>query len=453
MKEELILGKARSQWIREYPLLEELMNLEEVMWVNDKYKSFEEARIGIPIDEKDVLDAEERLKRFAPYIEEVFPKTRENQGIIESPIKSIPNMKKELEKICGQELKGNFMLKCDSHLPISGSIKARGGIYEVLKHAEELAIKNEFLTTKDDYRKLNSEEARNLFSNYSIMVGSTGNLGLSIGIMSAKLGFKVTVHMSADAKQWKKDLLREKGVQVIEYESDYSKAVEEGRKQADADVRCYFIDDENSKDLFLGYAVAASRLKIQLDKMDIKVDEEHPLFVYLPCGVGGGPGGVAFGLKLVYGDNVHCIFAEPTHSPCMLIGIMTGEHEKVCVQDFGIDNITAADGLAVGRPSGFVGKIIEKMLSGEYTVDDNKLYEMLVLLADSEGIHIEPSATSSIVGIMSLLTTEEGLRYVRRNGIEGKLLNSTHIAWATGGSMVPEEEMKKYYSIGKGLII
>lgn len=452
MKEELILGKVRSQWIREYPLLEELMNLEEVMWVNDKYKPFEEGRIGIPIDEKDLLDAEERLKRFAPYIEEVFPKTRENKGIIESPIKSIPNMKKELEKIYGQELKGNFMLKCDSHLPISGSIKARGGIYEVLKHAEELAIKNEFLTTKDDYRKLNSEEARNLFSNYSIMVGSTGNLGLSIGIMSAKLGFKVTVHMSADAKQWKKDLLREKGVQVIEYESDYSKAVEEGRKQADADVRCYFIDDENSKDLFLGYAVAASRLKIQLDKMDIKVDEEHPLFVYLPCGVGGGPGGVAFGLKLVYGDNVHCIFAEPTHSPCMLIGIMTGEHEEVCVQDFGIDNITAADGLAVGRPSGFVGKIIEKMLSGEYTVDDNKLYEMLALLADSEGIYIEPSATSSIVGIVSLLTTEEGLSYVRKNGIEGKLLNSTHIAWATGGSMVPEEEMKKYYIIGKGLI-
>ena len=80
------------------------------------------------------------------------------------------------------------------------------------------------------------------------------------------------------------------------------------------------------------------------------------LFISL-CGVGGRSRRHSFWFEVIVSRHVHCFFAEPTHSPCMLLGLMTGLHDNVSVLDVGIDNVTDADGLAVGKPSGFVGKI------------------------------------------------------------------------------------------------
>ena len=165
-------------------------------------------------DRADVDDAEQRLKRFAPFIMKCFPETKDRNGLIESVLTPIPGMQALLNEKYNSNLEGTLLLKQDSHLAIAGSIKARGGIYEVLKHTEELALEHGFLKTEDNYEKLASEECRQFFRKYTIQVGSTGNLGMSIGIMSAAVGYRVIVHMSADAKQWKKDLLRSHGVTV-----------------------------------------------------------------------------------------------------------------------------------------------------------------------------------------------------------------------------------------------
>lgn len=427
---------------KENPLIEDMSQCREIFWINPHSKDESE----YPFTMDDIVDAEKRLKRFAPYIETVFPETECTKGIIESPLKEIPEMKKILEEKGGKEIKGRLFLKCDSHLPVSGSIKARGGIYEVLKFAEKIALENGMLTEEDNYEILADERFRNLFKDYSVAVGSTGNLGLSIGIISATLGFKVTVHMSADARQWKKDLLREKGVTVVEYEDDYQKAVAEGRKIAAGDPKCHFVDDENSAELFLGYSVAGKRIVSQFEEQNIICDENHPVFVYIPCGVGGAPGGVAFGLKKMYGDNIHIFFAEPTHAPCMTLGMMTGLHNKIAAGDIGLDGKTAADGLAVSRPSGLVGKIMDTMLDGCYTIEDYRLYPFLAELADSENIFIEPSSCASFTGPSYVVGCEE---YIRKFDLKDKMDNATHILWATGGNMVPEEEMKTYYLMGK----
>ena len=436
MQESIIINKALSEWMQEYPLLQDIISLRQVWWSNPVCAETTQA-ISLKMGINEVQDAELRLQRFASYIAKAFPETQRTKGIIESPLLAVPAMQEQLESLFQRKISGQLYAKYDSHLPIAGSIKARGGVYEVLKVAEKLAIDHNLLKDTDDYGMIDSEPFRQLFANYSIAVGSTGNLGLSIGIISAKLGFKVTVHMSVDAKAWKKELLRSKGVRVIEYDSDFSQAVAAGRKQSLQEENSHFIDDENSTDLFLGYAVAALRLKRQLDEMNISIDEQKPLFVYLPCGVGGSPGGITFGLKLIFGKNVHCYFAEPTHAPAMLLGLMTGLHDEVSVQDFGIDNVTEADGLAVGCPSGFVGKNVGQLISGVYTVEDDELYRLLALLADTEKMFLEPSALAGFAGPVRLPES---------------VADAVHIAWTTGGSMVPTDIMQGFYHKGSSLL-
>jgi len=431
-----------QQWVTQFPLVQDLIDLKPITWFNPRATTLQAGLPYVGLGADDVADAEQRLARFAPYLSAAFPETRAAKGVIESEVVAIPAMQTALDQRYGVTLGGHLLLKKDSHLPISGSIKARGGIYEVLAHAEKLALAAGLLQLTDDYSKLFSEEFRQFFSRYRIAVGSTGNLGMSIGIISARLGFSVSVHMSADAREWKKQKLRDNGVNVVEYEQDYGVAVEQGRLQAANDPSCFFIDDENSQTLFLGYAVAGGRLKRQFAERGIEVDAQHPLFVYLPCGVGGGPGGVAFGLKLAFGDHVHCIFAEPTHSPCMLLGVYTGLHDRIAVQDLGIDNQTAADGLAVGRASGFVGRAMERLLSGFYTLSDSEMFALLGLLDRQEHIQLEPSALAGMAGPWRVAASPE---WLAERGLDERQMNqATHLVWATGGGMVPEEEMAKY---------
>lgn len=432
------------KFIDTIPAVADAAALKETFWLNDKKLPEAEQNIT-EVNPDQIKDASDRLISFAPYLKKVFPELEPTNGIIESELRAIPSMQKFLNDTYQADIEGKLMLKMDSDLPVSGSVKARGGIYEVLKHAEDLALESGKLKVTDDYSILADPEFLEFFGQHTVQVGSTGNLGMSIGIMSAKLGFHVIVHMSADAKQWKKDLLRNRGVEVIEYADDYCAAVEQGRKNSDADPMSYFVDDENSQNLFMGYSVAGERLKKQLEEQNIIVDEDHPLFVYIPCGIGGAPGGVTYGIKQIFGDNVHCFFTEPTHACCMMLGMATGLHDSVSVKDFGIDGRTDADGLAVGRPSAFVGRVIQPMLSGIATIQDRKLYDLMRGLLKEEDIFIEPSSCAAFA---ALIRPEDMKKYIKEQNLTDKMKNATHIAWATGGRMVPEETREIYIKTG-----
>jgi D-serine dehydratase len=61
---------------------------------------------------------------------------------------------------------------------------------------------------------------------------------------------------------------------------------------------------------------------------------------------------------------------------------------------------------------------------------------LLKTMADSEDIYLEPSALAGAFGPIMLSKKL------------GSLPKGYHMIWATGGSMVPSDEMQKYYNQG-----
>lgn len=412
--------------------IDKLKCREPFLWINPNKISSEKALSRQRLSLNDIQEAYKRLKRFAPLLVKLFPELNSSMGIIDSELIKINKMESKLD---------NLYIKGDHGLPVSGSIKARGGFYAVFVIIERILAEHGLDASGITDKSI--EDIQSIFSSGTLVVGSTGNLGLSIGIMGRAFGFSVTVHMSADAKTWKKEKLRNIGVTVIEHESDYSAACRVARSSANADKGIFFIDDENSVDLFLGYSAAASMLAGQLEDIDIFIDSEHPLFIYIPCGVGGAPGGITFGLKHIFGDNVHCFFAEPVEAPAMMLGLVTGENSSVSVNDIGLSMNTCADGLAVGTPSELVAEMMTTILDGCFTVEDTEMLIYLAELYDREGIRIEPSAAAGFTGLKFITGSRTGKAYLALHKIKSK--NITHIVWTTGGSMEPEEEFRKNY--------
>ena len=298
-------------------------------------------------------------------------------------------------------------------------------------------------------------------------------------------GMKSTIHMSSEAKEWKKRLLRQqRGCTVVEHQGSYSDAVAEGRKATERETTSHFIDDETSQDLFLGYACAAKELQRQLEEggyLDSKesgggggggggggsssegatapkITAEKKIVVYIPCGVGGAPSGICWGLKHVFGARVVVLFAEPTHAPCVLLAMGDatkkdkGSKKRMTCMEMGLDVRTEADGLACGEASPLCCTMVNQLCDGIFTVDDNDLFRRLADFIDAEGAQhfMEPSCCAALEGPHHLQwMAENGRTKKEREWCVELLENSIHVIWATGGALVPEIERIQFIERGR----
>ena len=100
----MILGKTLESWCASYPLIRDLVALQETTWFNPGVAPVAQAIGDVGLTDADVADASARLARFASYLRQAFPETASSDGIIESDIVPVPH----LQQLLGERYRQAF---------------------------------------------------------------------------------------------------------------------------------------------------------------------------------------------------------------------------------------------------------------------------------------------------------------------------------------------------------
>jgi len=135
-------------------LLASLQARQPLLWTNPRRVPAPQALARLsahPSLGRDAIVAADRLLRsWAPALQQLFPELAAGAGLIESPLYPLAHA----DAVTGVPVPGPALIKADHALPVAGSIKARGGIYEVLAHAQDLAQRGGLLAADGDPRVL-----------------------------------------------------------------------------------------------------------------------------------------------------------------------------------------------------------------------------------------------------------------------------------------------------------
>lgn len=159
------------------------------------------APVALVVEEAErarIETAAQRFARFAPLLRRLFP-DKGWDGVIESALLDYAQPSAGLPTL---------RVKADHDLPMTGSIQARGGVYELLTSIERIAGDEALLERGDGLEKLLEPEEQPVRNLHSVAVASTNNLGYCVGLVARAIGLAAEIHVSSDAKAWKVDRLR-----------------------------------------------------------------------------------------------------------------------------------------------------------------------------------------------------------------------------------------------------
>lgn len=212
-----------------------------------------------------------------------------------------------------------------------------------------------------------------------VTAGSAGNHALALAFAARHFGVPCEIFVPVGAAISKIEACRAYGANVVEFGASLDEAVAAARSQASERgmAFCHPFDDP---------AVVAGQGTLGLELVE---DLPDLACVVVPLGGGGLASGVAIAVK--------------SKLPAVTI---IGVQASVCAPYAGGAAPqgpipTLADGIAVKRPGGLTGPLVERWLDGVVAVDEDAVADAMVLLMDRAKLYVEGAGAVGVAAVAS----------------------------------------------------
>ena len=211
-----------------------------------------------------------------------------------------------------------------------------------------------------------------------VSTATAGNHGRSVAWGSKKLGLKCKIFISEYVSEFRAEVMRSFGADIIRVKGNYDNSLKECIKQSKQN-NWQIVQDVAWQDYKLVPKLTMAGYSVMMKEISEQINNQQISHVILQAGVGGMAASIVAGIAR-YLDNVpKIIIVEPESAACVLESIKAGKIEKISIKKESL-----MGGMSCDEVSLVPWEILKNSISYCVTVSDDYISKTVKFLANSE---------------------------------------------------------------------
>lgn len=231
-----------------------------------------------------------------------------------------------------------------------------------------------------------------------ISTATAGNHGRSVAWGSKKLGLKCKIFISEYVSEFRAEVMRSFGADVIRVKGNYDNSLKECIKQSNQN-NWQIVQDVAWHNYKLVPKLTMAGYSVMMKEISDQINNEKISHVILQAGVGGMAAAMVAGIARYLKNIPKIIIVEPESAACVLESIKLGKIKKIFVEKESL-----MGGMSCDEVSLVPWEILKNSVNYCVTVSDNYISNIVQSLAKSDFSNMKIiGGECSTPGIISLI--------------------------------------------------